>query len=92
METISGWLEYSVQNVGSKSEGYYAILKCENDVEYILYRSGKFPMGDEFFSHYNGQRVTVTGKAEVHTGYFCVHTIIEEGKEIEQPKTFNGNE
>lgn len=77
METISGRLEYSLQNVGSKSQGNFAILKCDSGKEYILYRSGRLPLEDDFFLPYHGKRIKVEGKAEERNGYFCVHSISE---------------
>lgn len=78
METISGWMEYELQNVGSKSEGNIAILKCDGGKEYTLYRVGKLPLGDDFFLPYHGKKIIVEGVAEERNGYFCVHTISED--------------
>lgn len=77
METISGRLECSLQNVGAKSQGNFAILKCNNNKEYVLYRYGRLPLEDDFFLPYHGKRIKVEGKAEERNGYFCVHSISE---------------
>ena len=86
METISGWLECSLQNVGSKSQGNMAILKCDNGKEYTLYRPGRLPLEDDFFISYHDKKIVVEGKAEERNGYFCVHSILEDVEKEQDEK------
>ena len=78
MATVIGIMEYCLQNIGSKSEGKMAILKCDDEKEYTLYRSGEHPVNDDFFAHYHGKRIVLEGKAEERNGYFCVTSICED--------------
>lgn len=75
LSIISGFLDYSLQNEGSRSEGKMAILKCADQKEYVLYREDVYPMDDEYFATYQGMNVKVKGKAEEETGYFSVSAI-----------------
>lgn len=84
MAIVNGLLEYILQNEGSKSEGYWAFLKCNDGKEYTLYRSGIYPLGDEYFASYHGKVVRVVGDAEERTGYFCVGAIEEVKNELNE--------
>lgn len=86
MTIIDGVLEYSLQNVGSRSEGKMAILKCADEKEYILYREGVYPVDDAYFASFHGLVVRVEGRAEEDTGYFRVYTI-----ELENVNEMNEN-
>ena len=82
MAIVCGIMEYRLQDVGSKSEGRVAILKCNNGKEYALYRPGMLPLEDDFFAPYQGLLIEVEGKAEERAGYFCVTSIgIKENEE-----------
>ena len=83
MVTVYGMMEYSLLYAGSKSEGYWAVLKCDDGKEYTLYRSGEYPVGDDFFAPFHGKRVVADGKPEERTGYFCVTAIREEEEKSE---------
>ncbi len=84
LSVITGMLDYSLQNEGSRSEGKMAVLKCTDDKEYILYREGVFPIGDEYFAPFQGINVKVEGKMEEDTGYFCVSTILPENEKMNE--------
>lgn len=80
MTTLCGTIEYRSLNTGTKSEGSYAILKCPDGKEYILYRSGCLPADDDSFMDYAGKTVTAEGNIEDITGHFMVMSIVP-GKE-----------
>ena len=71
--TLQGTLQLRAENVGSKSEGRYAIFLTDEGNEYTLYRAGNMPMGDPYFDPYDGTSVTVTGEEEER--YFRVEEI-----------------
>ena len=71
--TCQGTLELRTKNVGSKSEGCYAILLTDEGTEFTLYRAGHMPMGDPYFQLYDGAAVIVTGVEEER--YFRVEEI-----------------
>lgn len=75
MSIIYGVLEYTLQNIASRSEGRMAVLKCEDGKEYMLYRENVYPVDDEFFVPYQGLNLKVEGKADADTDYFCVSSI-----------------
>ena len=59
MDTINGLLQYTLQNIGSKSEGYIATLICDDSIEYILYRENYLPIDDSFFEPFNNKNVSI---------------------------------
>lgn len=71
--TRQGTLELRTKNVGSKSEGRYAILLTDEGTEFTLYRAGNMPMDDSYFAPYDGTPVVVTGVEEER--YFRVEEI-----------------
>lgn len=75
MTTLFGIIEYSMQNIGTKSEGHSALLKCNDGKEYTLYRTNCMPVDDTFFAPYHGKKVYVTGSVEEQTEHFCVTSI-----------------
>lgn len=75
MTTLIGTLEYSVQNIGTKSEGCMAILKCDDGKTYTLYRSGNLPIDDSFFADFHGKKVCIEGNIEESTDNLCVKSI-----------------
>lgn len=75
MTTLIGTIEYSVQNIGTKSEGYIALLKCDDGKTYTLYRSDNMPIDDPFFAPYHNKKVYVDGNIEESTNIICVKSI-----------------
>ncbi len=78
MTTINGILECPLMDVGSKSEGKRAILTDDLGNTYQLYRSGVYPVNDEYFYQFIGMKVIVTGIDEPRTGNFLVESITAE--------------
>lgn len=75
MITVYGTLEYKKCNVGSKSEGYKAILKCADGTEYKLYRSEGSPINDDYFAPYHNKEVEVTGSIEERGKHLLLSSI-----------------
>lgn len=83
MDTINGLLQYTLQNIGSKSEGYIATLICDDSTEYILYRENYLPIDDSYFEPFNNRKVAISGTIEINNKYILVESVSE--KEIESP-------
>ncbi len=79
MITVYGILEYKLCNIGSKSEGYKAILKCVDGREYKLYRSEGNPIDDNFFAPYHNKKVEVTGIIEERGKHLLLSSIKIKG-------------
>ena len=77
MDTIHGLLQYTLQNIGSKSEGYIATLICDDSIEYILYRENYLPIDDSFFEPFNNKNVSINGTIEQGNKYILVDSIAE---------------
>lgn len=77
MDTINGLLQYTLQNIGSKSEGYIATLICDDSIEYILYRENYLPIDDSFFEPFNNKNVSINGTIEQGNKYILVDSIAE---------------
>lgn len=62
MEKFTGILSIRLQNQGSKSEGRYALLLCEEQPAPIrLCREGQPSHDDLYFEPFDGREVIVTG-------------------------------
>ena len=77
-----GKITIRLQNQGTKSEGLYALLMDSEGKSWILYRENHYPAGDEFFTPFDGHKVSVEGEQEIEK-YICVEniTIKDEIKE-----------
>lgn len=60
-----GKITIELLNQGSKSEGRYAVMNDTEGKAWILYRSGVYPAGDEFFTPFDGHQVSVEGEKEI---------------------------
>lgn len=79
METVAGTVEVRRLHVGSKSEGDYACVKCDDGRDFKIYRAGVFPAGDAFLRSFASRRVSLDGEAETG-GYFLVSALrLEDG-------------
>lgn len=63
MERYQGVILIRFQNAGSKSEGHYAFLVCDDDMSVVkLCREGAAPADDPYFVPFDRQEVVVTGR------------------------------
>lgn len=87
METYYGLLSLRLCNIGSKSEGTYALLTLEDGKEYVLYRKNTYPADDAFFSPYDAQHLGVRGEVEAEGNNLLVEALIlPDGTEICPPE------
>lgn len=61
MNTYCGTLSYRLGNVGTRSEGYYALLIPEAGEPVRLCREGGAPCNDAWFRQFDATEVRVSG-------------------------------
>lgn len=61
MEKFAGKIEVTLQNIGSKSEGYICYLQSEDNL-YTLFRDNFAEINDSFFYEYSEKNVIVEGE------------------------------
>ena len=77
METYKGVVLVKKQNIGSKSEGFYAFLVSEHmDAVYRLCRKDVFNVNDEYLMAFDRKDVNVVGEIQ-HEKWLMVDTIQE---------------
>lgn len=63
MERYQGVILVRLKNVGTKSEGQYAYLVCDDDMNAIrLCREGQPPFNDPYFVAFDRQETIVSGR------------------------------
>ncbi|MFI3277308.1 MAG: hypothetical protein SNH13_05135 [Rikenellaceae bacterium] len=88
MAELRGVVELRLCNVGTKSEGTYAYLNCDEGVSYILYREGEWEVNDSYFVDYAGKECVVEGQID-GSKYLCVSSIAElvQEQEVSEQET-----
>lgn len=79
---FKGTVKVNTISVGSKSDGRYCYLKCDDDSEYKLCRDGIVDMNDELLLAFEDKNVVING--EISGKWIVVDTI----KELFNPEIY----